>query len=279
MTPQQEPSSSLYIYKAVNLHYDKDSWGTYAMLDDNSTWTPTTLLWKNKVTKIDVVAATNSAKTYTMGMDLPTDEYCVVATAQDTEEGIASSDKLYFKGTIDPVQDIDADGKILLNMNHACSKLKITLTMGTEFSQDGGAGRESVNPLSKVKIGDAYIEDQFSMSAGTFNGTYLNESAQPSTTAVITPFAKAYTAAESAGKNAVAQYECILIPQTVAAGKFYVSFTIDGKDYKWTSSTAVTLESGKEHHLKLRAGKDIVTVARFSADPWTDETDSNLITY
>jgi len=63
-----------------------------------------------------------------------------------------------------------------------------------------------------------------------------------------------------------------VIPQTVAAGNFSISFKVDGTEYIWTATDAVTFESGKKHELHLLAGKDVVQGGAISAKPWGKET-------
>ncbi len=41
--------------------------------------------------------------------------------------------------------------------------------------------------------------------------------------------------------KATATYEAILIPQTIASGKFTVSFKVDGKLYEWAYNKELTL--------------------------------------
>jgi len=80
------------------------------------------------------------------------------------------------------------------------------------------------------------------------------------------------------GANTTVEYECILVPQTVAAGGFSVTFTLGGKAYEWTSSDAVTLKGNTSYTLALTVGDDIVTVNSINAKAWTAGADGSLET-
>ena len=87
----------------------------------------------------------------------------------------------------------------------------------------------------------------------------------------ITPLYTGETAfSKEAGKitKASATYEAILIPQTIASGKFTVSFKVDGKLYEWTYNKELTLDPTIAYTLKLIAGNDKVQPVSFSVNPW-----------
>ena len=96
----------------------------------------------------------------------------------------------------------------------------------------------------------------------------------------LTPHYDSYTEGTSV-------YEVILVPQEVAANTFSVSFVMNNKTYQWTSSDAVTLESGKLYTLVLQVPDndptgDAVAVA-INVEDWPTETvtlgdDSNDVT-
>ena len=70
--------------------------------------------------------------------------------------------------------------------------------------------------------------------------------------------------------KATATYEAILIPQTIASGKFTVSFKVDGKLYEWAynNEAGLTLAPNTGYTLKLIAGDDKVQPVSFSVAPW-----------
>ena len=63
-----------------------------------------------------------------------------------------------------------------------------------------------------------------------------------------------------------------MIPQTVAAGNFSISFKVNGTDYIWTGTANALFESGKKYELHLLVGKDVVQGGVISAMPWGEET-------
>ena len=291
VTPQGETEGSNYIYKSILLHYtEAGGWGTYGELNSDGEYIPTTLLWKNKTTKVDIVAG-NFGGDKISRINLPASTNATIFSNQSTPEMVANSDKLYFKGTIAPsttadvtengavtTYALDANGKIRLPMRHICSKLNITLTLGNEFSMEGAAGKENTNPISELTVGKMYDADNFNMQTGAFIGEYKGSGGGPVTPIDITPFFAAWIPATTSDARAAASYECILVPQTVAANTFSVTFTINNKTYTWTSTGAITLESGKQHTLALSVGKDVVTMGSFTATPWTEGTGGNLET-
>ena len=85
-----------------------------------------------------------------------------------------------------------------------------------------------------------------------------------------------YSAGEGDTTQAIANYECILIPQTVAADSFEVSFKIGDRNFSWMSPSAVTLAADTQYNLTLNVGKDVVTVGGFTATPWTEADPQDL---
>lgn len=289
-TPQGEADGSKYIYKSILLHYTTEGgWGTYSSLGSDGSYAPTTLLWKNKTTNVDVVAS-NFGGSVTSREDLPESTNISTYVYQSSATDVAYSDFLYFKGTVDPSATSDAtaedgtttyaldNGKIRLPLKHICSKLNITLTLGNEFSMDGAPGREGTNTITDMKVGTMYTKDNFDMKTGAFLKEYKDAFDNNATPKEISPFSAGWTPATSATTKAAATYECILIPQAIAAGNFTVSFKIGEKTYSWTSTDAVTLDSGKQYTLALTAGKDVVQAGSFTTTAWTDGKGGSLET-
>lgn len=86
-----------------------------------------------------------------------------------------------------------------------------------------------------------------------------------------------FTAATANAENAKVQYSCILVPQTISAGKFSIKFTANGRIYDWTSSADFTLESGKKHTLNLVIGKDVVKLGSFTIKAWEDAGNTTVL--
>lgn len=267
------PTKAGYTYKSIILHHTDGGWGTYSSLGSNGSYTSITLLWQDKTTPVEVVASSFGGNV-TNRVDLPTEANISVYSSQTVDRDLMGSDFLYFSGTVNPTLTADetangstsqyalVDGKVRLPLRHINSKLNIMLTLGTEFNASAdGLGMGTANPLTDVKVNNVYGERQFNMTTGEF-GEYKDWQNNAVSLSSITLSEGATTlgtwspAANKASK-ATASYECILIPQTVDADKFSITFTLGGKAYKWTSTDAVTFESGKVHILPLKVGKDL----------------------
>ena len=156
------------------------------------------------------------------------------------------------------------EGKIRVTLKHMLAKLNIKVTLRTEFNMaDGGT---ATNPIPEL----------------TVNGTKLGYAYTAKTTAVELPepssdaqsvkaYAATYTPGVGSTTKAVANYECILVPQEIGADAFSVRMMINGRVYEWTSAAAVTLEQSHAYTLELTAGKDVVIANTFSAAPWSTE--------
>ena len=100
------------------------------------------------------------------------------------------------------------------------------------------------------------------------------EEANPEADIITTP--GTFTKATTDEKKSIAEYSCILIPQTIEANKFKVTLKTSSKTYVWTSPSAITLETGHRYTLDLRMGKDKLTAQKgnISAGSWTEGTGS-----
>ena len=218
---------------------------------DANTYTPESpVLWANSTDKVSVTAATFSLEgTQSLG----------VQADQSTADEVKNSDHLLMAATeITP----SANG-ISVDFSHIMSKVILTITLGDEFN-------EAENPISNVTFKGTVASNNYTV------GTGWATIAEDAATTDIIPLCNAYTAPTTDTPNATAEYEVILVPQTVAADSFTVTFNVGDRVFKWTSASAVTLEGGNKYTLALTAGKDIVSSATFSASAWnTGEGDNN----
>ena len=226
-----------------------DIWKTYKTyeLDDGTlgvTDEEVTMLWANMKDNVDVMAYTKI-------------QNFTIPTAQTSDEQLKQADVLYM-----PPTDIDPSKEgIKVALQHAMSKINLTIELGSEFEFT-----EDINKkITDVKIDGSLVSDWF-----TLDGQHQTEG-NPQT---ITPF---YTGATPFSKDAngvitkaTATYEAILIPQTIASGKFTVSFKVDGKLYEWVynNEAGLTLAPSTAYTLKLIAGDDKVQPVSFSVAPW-----------
>lgn len=297
VTPTGENPSDKYTYKNYILHHTaKAGWGTYSTYEDGS-YIPATLLWQDKTTPVEVTAS-NFRESLTVGEELPTDYSMSIYYFQTDDNSIKDSDCLYFKGTVNPGIKADetgidgnvityaltSEGKIRLPMRHLLSKVTISLTLGTEFSATDGLGTQTANPLKDVAVDGVYRTVRFNMKEDKFGefknwqGNVVPGSVTLADEKGNTASTNTWTPAKDATEKASATYHCILIPQTVGAGTFSVSFTLGSKKYKWTSTNAVHLDSGYAYTLELTAGKELLTVKNLSATAWGEENRGSLTT-
>lgn len=222
-----------------------DIWKTYK-LDENfgGTDEEVTMLWANMNDQVEVMAYTKI-----QNFTIPTD--------QTSDEQLKQADVLYMPPTW--YTPTPTERSINVNLQHAMSKINLTIELGSEFEFT-----EDINKkITDVKIDGSLVSDWF-----TLDGKHQTEG-NPQT---ITPF---YTGATPFSKDAngvitkaSATYEAILIPQTIASGKFTVSFKVDGKLYEWAYDKDLTLAPNTAYTLKLIAGDDKVQPVSFSVNPW-----------
>lgn len=258
------------VTNSINTTY---SYSNTQMTKSSGVWSSAnTMLWQNSTQAVDIVAYApyQGAVAYTTAT---TDAVANVKADQSAsdESGIVASDFLGVRksGFIPGTNLIN--GKVDLELSHLMSKLNITITLGTEFNHTPGT---TTNPISDLQVNGTQLK-----GLCNFTTMAVTKATVDNTAAAVKPFAGAYTAGDAATKNAVAKYESILVPQTVAADDFSVSFIINGKTYEWVSSSAaVTLVGGKQHNLNLTVGKDIITMRSFGSSEWTEGTGGNVET-
>ena len=176
----------------------------------------------------------------------------------------------YYKSDLVPGTELK-DGKLNIQFNHAFSMIDIIVTLGTEYSNKD-------NPISEVIVGGSkkWATLDITNSKGKGVAYASTEGENPETDIITTPgeFTMATT------DHSTAKFSCILIPQTIDANKFKVTLKTSSKTYVWTSSEAITLETGHKYTLALTMGKDKLTAQKgnISAGSWKEGTapDSSL---
>lgn len=228
--------------------------GTWKAYEDDGT-TEKTLFWASGTETVSVTAATFSLDG---AQDLSVND------RQAWNQYVEESDHLYM-ATVSGVEP-SAEG-ISVTFSHIMSKVILTITLGDEFD-------ETTNPIT-------YVYFQGTLASRNYNANTSNWTNITDVTATdIRSFKNSYKAIdiENDITNATAEYEVILVPQTVAANGFAVKIVMNDRFYVWTSSNAVTLESGNKHTLALTVGEDKVSGGTFSSTAWnTGEEDSNKL--
>lgn len=253
-------------YSYYGFYYKRNNvWSSYT---DGNIGTPLTMLWQNSTQPVTVTALSQQG-THTTEAQFITDLTYDVSFTQSSESSLLFSDILYMQPTlVNPATDL-VDGKLPITFKHIMSKVNLSVTLGTELNVAPGT---ITNPIETLMVNGTI--SQFKWNASINNAFDLTGFLVKS----IPPFAASYTPGSGTTTNAVANYEVILVPQTVAAGGFSVTFKIGEKTYSWTSTDAVTLEGGKQHTLNLTAGKDVVQTGSFTATAWTEGTGGNIET-
>lgn len=232
-----------------------DTWKTYDFNayrpNDKKIKNEVTMLWANMSDNVTVSAYVNNIQ----ADDFPTD--------QSDAEQLKRADILYMSNTaVTPNKS-----GINVEFQHIMSKIKLTIELGSEYDFTDKIDQK----ITDVKIGGTIVE--IAEEEGEVNDIdYINIVPEPSgKVKSITPFRTGTTPfSNNAGTitRASATYEAVLIPQTIASGKFYVSFKVDGKAYDWYYNEPLTLNATKAYVLKLTAGSDKVYSAAFSTKPW-----------
>lgn len=253
----KNPVSDSYSYNAL-MKKEGGDWVSY----NNDGTAKMVMLWQNKTQKVNVAAV------YIPGVTLIDDYWkttdgipvsIAVRENQSNADSLNKSDILVMKSReVDPTSDLTPQGKMKVELKHRLAKLNLTVNLGTQFNIDGTA----TNPITAVSVEGTKTQADWKLTTDELDGQSVMKP--------IKLFEAAYTAGEGKTKSAVAKYECILMPQTIASNGFMVKIVIGGKTYTWKSSGEVTLAPDTQYNLTLSVGKDVVIVGSFSARPWTD---------
>ena len=238
---------------------------------EGSNWIPATqMFWQNSTTAVDILAyapyqeTTEDAngKVKVFGK---TDYAFSVKEDQSNAEDY-SSDLIVYKQTgFTPGTKLNTNQAVNVAFTHLLSQLNLIIELRDQFNTNN-------NTVTKGFVTDVKVNGTIISSKVDFSASPISVQVDGTQTAAITPETTGFTPAENATAHAVFNYSAIVIPQTVAAGNFSISFKVNNTEYIWTATDAVTFEFGKKHELHLLAGKDVVQGGAISAKPWGDET-------
>ena len=250
-------------YTHVNKVFSKDGNGVWNCSE--------TLLWQNDTQPVDIVAFAPAPNdkfngVYTDGSIQPI-TYSV-ADNQSTKPD--NNDLLYYYAPgIKPVDKL-VDKKLNIEMNHAFCMIDIVVTLGTEFNKPNVLDD---SPIVKVTLGGTKIAANVDVTNAPSVVTASGEATD------ITTTKGSFTKATNAEVNAISNFSCIAIPQTVAAKTFKVSLKTADKLYEWTSAAPVELKSGHRYTLELTMGNNVVLLKdAISASPWGNGEGGSLET-
>ena len=254
-----------------NANSEKYTYDNIKVSQKRYNWIPATqMLWQNSTTAVDILAyapyqeTTEDAngKVKVFGK---TDYAFSVKEDQSNAEDY-SSDLIVFKQTgFTPVSELNTSKAVEVAFTHLLSQLNLIIELRDQFNTNN-------NTVTKGFVTDVKVNGTIISSKVDFSASPISVQVDGTQTAAITPETTGFTPAENATAHAVFNYSAIVIPQTVAAGNFSISFKVNNTEYIWTATDAVTFESGKKHELHLLAGKDVVQGGAISAIPWGDET-------
>lgn len=263
----QNPVNDTYSYNA-QMKKDGDQWVSYK--NDGSE--KMMMLWQNKTQKVNVAAVCIPGVTLTDDNWKATGATPVNITVeadQSKADKLNKSDLLAMKNhEFNPATELTTGGKMKVELKHRLAKLNLTVKLGTDFNLNG-IGTTN-NPITEVNVNGTNTKAAWTLITDEFSGLSEKKSVKPLQTS--------YTAGNADKQNAVAKYECILLPQTINANGFAVKIVIGGKLYTWKSGDKVTLTSNTQYNLTLTVGKDIVVIGSFTATPWIDGDTQNIET-
>ena len=241
--------------------------------DDNNNWNPATqMLWQNSTTPVDILAyapyqeTTEDANGKVKVFGKPDYAFSVKADQSGAEE--YSSDLIVYKQTgFTPGSELNTSKAVDVTFTHLLSQLNLTIELRDQFNQD------EKKPVTEATVTDVKVNGTIISSKVDFSASPISVQVDDTQEATaITPETTEFKAAGKTTDHAAFNYSAIVIPQTVTAGNFSISFKVDGTDYIWTSTSDVNFVSGKKHQLSLLVGKDVVQVKGITATPWGKET-------
>ena len=254
-----------------NANSEKYTYDNIKVSQEGSNWIPATqMLWQNSTTAVDILAYAPyqettedaSGKVKVFGK---TDYAFSVKEDQSNAEDY-SSDLIVYKQTgFTPGTKLNTNQAVNVAFTHLLSQLNLIIELRDQFNTNN-------NTVTKGFVTDVKVNGTIISSKVDFSASPISVQVDGTQTAAITPETTGFTPAENATAHAVFNYSAIVIPQTVAAGNFSISFKVNNTEYIWTATDAVTFEFGKKHELHLLAGKDVVQGGAISAKPWGDET-------
>ena len=263
----QNPVNDTYSYNA-QMKKDGDQWVSYK--NDGSE--KMMMLWQNKTQKVNVAAVCIPGVTLTddnWKATGATPVNIMVEADQSKADKLNKSDILAMQNhEFNPATELTTGGKMKVELKHRLAKLNLTVKLGTDFNLNG-IGTTN-NPITEVNVNGTNTKAAWTLITDEFSGLSEMKSVKPLQTS--------YTAGNADKQNAVAKYECILLPQTINANGFAVKIVIGGKLYTWKSGDKVTLTSNTQYNLTLTVGKDIVVIGSFTATPWIDGDTQNIET-
>ena len=255
-----------------NANSEKYTYDNIKVTKEGSNWIPATqMLWQNSTTAVDILAYAPyqettedaSGKVKVFGK---TDYAFSVKEDQSNAEDY-SSDLIVYKQTgFKPGTELNTSKAVEVTFTHLLSQLNLTIELRDQFNQD------EEKPVTSATVTDVKVDGTLIRSKVNFTADPISVLRDGQASAAITPETVAFKKADKTTDHATFKYSAIVIPQTVLAGAFCISFKVDGTDYIWTATSDVKFVSGKKYDLHLLVGKDVVQGSVITARPWGEET-------
>ena len=255
-----------------NANSEKYTYDNIKVSQEGSNWIPATqMFWQNSTTAVDILAyapyqkTTEDANGKVKVFGKPDYVFSVKADQSDAED--YSSDLIVYKQTgFTPGSGLNTSKAVDVTFTHLLSQLNLTIELRDQFNTNN-------NRVTKEFVTDVKVNGTIISSKVNFASAPISVQVDGTQATAITPETTEFTPAENTtNHHAVFNYSAIVIPQTVAAGNFSISFKVDGTEYIWTATEAATFKSGKKYDLHLFVGKDVVQGGAISAKPWGEET-------
>lgn len=276
-TPALSPYAGDFMLTVVNKTNAKYTYANKLFTYDTNTtsWNCSeTLLWQNAATPVKIAAVAPYDAKYEVYINRECSFQYHLNSNQVTTD--PKNDLLcYHNGSFTPKTGLN-DGKLQLTLSHAFCLFDINITLGTEFNKTDGL---SANPVASATI------------SGIYNHADINVWDTPVVNVItdgvwgnrenIIATSGAFTSVKDEKTNAKKQFSCIVLPQVLSAGTFTVTLlTTTGKKYEWSSTTDITIESGKKYTLNLSMGDNKLVLSKegITANAWTDGTGGSLET-
>lgn len=221
-----DQNGTKYDYTNVVMKLEEGKWVAYESDAENAP--KKLLLWEGSANPVIVTAAT-----FPLAGAFPEPS---VSDDQTSDAKLTASDHLWYKNGI----VMPAISGISIPFDHIMSKVKIEITLGDEY-----AG--IADPVTSVAILNTKTQAFYESKN---NPPFGNHSNPASILACKTGY--------NSGTR-TATFEVILVPQTVAAGSFGLSFLVGNNTYEWFSTAEVKFASNTIYTLSLTADKDAST--------------------
>lgn len=228
-----------------NANSEKYTYDNIKVSQKGYNWIPATqMLWQNSTTAVDILAYAPyqettedaSGKVKVFGK---TDYAFSVKEDQSNAEDYSSDLIVYKKTGFTPVSELNTSKAVEVAFTHLLSQLNLIIELRDQFNTNN-------NTVTKGFVTDVKVNGTIISSKVDFSASPISVQVDGTQTAAITPETTGFTPAENATAHAVFNYSAIVIPQTVAAGNFSISFKVNNTEYIWTATDAVTFESGKK---------------------------------